>query len=224
MNNLSAEQLTSVDNAIDTKVNRLNNKGTIARIPGDWDFRSFGQTSVEMELVDATDKIFIKICNLFGVNPMIFQTNTTFSNVEQARADLITNLVLPMCCSLRDEENKMFLPAFGLNVSGKVQTRYTTDCDVSMCAELQDDNEKLATSLVNSWWLTINERRTLMSQEELVDPNADEILVPNNLVKLEDAIMPPETLQNTPYGSNGSSGANLSNSGANGAAPGKGNN
>jgi phage portal protein BeeE len=220
--NLNPEQLKSIDDAIGNKVNGKHNKGQVARIPGFWKYLEMGMSAVDMQMVDAGDKVFIKICNLYGVNPQIFMTATTFNNVEQARADLITNLVLPMCCSLRDEENKMFLPAFGLDVtpSGKVQTRFTTDVDVSTLSELQDDNEKLAQSLVSAYWLTINERRCMMGQEELTDPQADMLLVPNTLVTLEDAVMPPETLQTTPYGNSGNSRTGLAP--GNAGNPGKG--
>lgn len=223
--NLKPEQLSSIDTAIDTKVNHINNKGKIVRVPGKWEYHNFGQSSVDMEMVDAADKVFVKLCNGYGVNPQVFMTATTFNNVEQARADLITNLVLPMCCSLRDEENKMFLPAFGYNVnpSGNIKQRYTTDVDVSGLYELQDDVTKIATSLASAWGLTLNERRMLLNQEELEGDEGEVILVPNNLVTLDDAMMPPETLQNTPYGTGGNNQQNVSDSGGQDNGGGQGN-
>lgn len=213
MDKLSPEQLTSIDKAIDTKVNGKSNKGRIARLPGNWNHLNFGMSAVDMDLIDASDKVFIKICNLYGVNPQVFMTGTTFNNVSQARADLITNLVLPMCCSLRDEENEDFLKAFGMDSASqkKGAKKYTTDCDVSMMPELQEDMEKIATSLVSAWWLTPNMRLEAMGQEKSSDPLMDKVWIPNNLTLIDDAAMPVETIANSPYGLNGNNSGGVSN-------------
>lgn len=207
LDNLDAIQKSQVENVINRKVNNRDVKGAIATLQGEWGYLDIGQTSVDMELVASQEAVFIKLCNLYGVNPMMFLANATYENVQQARKDLITGLVLPMSCSLRDEMNRVLLPAFGLG------NTFTHDVDVSQLPELQNDMADLVTSLMGAWWLTPNQRLAAMNEEESDDPDMDKVWVPNSIVLMEDAAMTdtlnsfsddPAGNQNT--GGNGNSG------------------
>jgi HK97 family phage portal protein len=184
-NNLSKEQVAQADSAINTKINNKQMKSAVVQLPGKWGYNYIGQSAVDMELMEAQDKTFTRICNLLGCNPQLFMTGTTFNNVEQARKDLITNAILPDCASFRDEENRVLLQAFGYK-----QSDYCIDVDVTDLAELADDMDKLSTRVIANWTLTPNEKREELGFDALADPDMDVVLIPNNLIPIADAVLP----------------------------------
>jgi len=183
MDNLDPIQKSQVENVVGRKINNRDIKGAVAVLQGKWGYFNVGQSSVDMELVKGQEAVFIRICNLYGINPMMFLANATYENIQQARKDLVTGLVLPMAASLRDEMNRVLLPAFGL---GKT---YTHDVDIAQLPELQNDASQMILSLAGAWWLTPNQRLAAMNEEESDDPLMDERWIPNNLVLMEDAAM-----------------------------------
>jgi HK97 family phage portal protein len=186
-NNLSKEQVTQADNAINTKINNRAMRSAVAQLPGDWVYLFMGQSAVDMELLDAQDATFNKLCNLLGCNPQIFGSkDTTFNNVEQARKDLITNAIAPDACSFKDEENRVLLRAFGYD-----KAQFAIDIDISDLPELADDMDKITTRVISNWTLTPNERREELGFDPLPDPNMDLIYAPNNQTLLDDLAMPP---------------------------------
>ena len=183
LNDLDQVQVSQLRNTVDRKINNRDIKGAVATLQGKWGYLDLGQSSVDMELIKGQEAVFVRICNLFGINPMMFLTGSTYENIQQARKDLITNLVLPMCCSLRDEMNRALGKAFGLGNS------YTHDVDVAQLPELQNDTAALATSLQGCYWLTPDEKRMAMNEEPMEDDNSGKLWIPNNLVLMEDAAM-----------------------------------
>lgn len=183
LDNLNPIQKSQVESVINAKVNSRDRKSAVATLQGDWGYQDLGQTSVDMELVKSQEAVFIRLCNLYGINPMMFLAGATYENIQQARKDLITNLIMPMCCSLRDEMNRALLPAFGLSKA------FTHDIDVSQLPELQNDMSQLITSLATAWWLTPNQRLKAQNEEESTDPNMDKVWMPTTLTLMEDAAM-----------------------------------
>ena len=180
--NPTPTQIGQIRDVVDTNINGTNNKSNISFLGGsDYDYFNFGQSAVDMQLLDSQQQIFIRLCNVFGVPPAIFLTQTTYENLQQAVKTFLTNKIIPSACSFKDEENRVLLPAFGLDPS-----QYTTDIDATLITELSEDMTALATQLSLSNWKTINEKRKATGDEPLEDPNADKILVSNTLISLDD--------------------------------------
>lgn len=180
---LKPEKETAMRNAVDRKVNNRDMKGAVAWLQGDLGYLDLSMSSVDMELEDRKSNIFDRLCNLIGVPPDIFKTGQTYQNLVQARKDLITNLSLPDACKFRDEFNRVLLPAFNLN-----KQKYTTDVDITSIPELQDDMTSQTTALMAAWHLTPNQRLKEQNFEESTAEGMDDVWVPNNLVRMEDAI------------------------------------
>lgn len=212
---MTPEQETTIRSVIDRKVNYKEMKGAVAYVQGDLGVVDLAMSSVDMDLETSKDNIFDRACNLLSVPPHLFRTNATYENVIQARKDFIVNLMLPMACSLRDEMDRVLLPAFGLSKT------YTQDIDSSNIPELQDDMLKIVQALALAYWLTPNEKRVEQGQEKSEDPNMDKVWVPNTVVLMDDAAMPqsnpadfdPENNSDELLnGNNGDSGKGNSNS------------
>lgn len=180
---------TAVRGVIDRKVNNRDAAGSVAYIQGQLGYIDVAQTSQEMELEERKDNIFDRMCNMWGISPDLFKTGQTYQNLVQARKDLMTNVVIPMACTVNDEFKRVLLPAFGL-----YPVKYTIDIDVNMIIELQDDMVEQVNALVAAWWLTPNERRKEMHQAESDEEGMDDIWIQNTLVRMEDAAQPMDTV------------------------------
>lgn len=201
--NLTEKQVKAADAAINTKINNKAMKSAIVQLPGQWGYLFTGQSAVDMELLEAQDKTFQRICNLLGCNPQLFETQTTFNNVEQARKDLITNAILPDCASFKDEENRILLQAFGYT-----NTQYCIDIDVTDLPELQDDMKMLTDRTISNWTLSVNEKREELGFDPIPGPEGDIRFIPTLLTTMEDAAVPASSLTNdgSSFQDNGDSG------------------
>lgn len=220
-NNLDPKQKQSMDDAIDTKINNRHMKSAAAALPGKWGWLQLGLSSVDMGLVDATDKNFIGICNLFGWNSQSFLPGGTFNNVEQARKDNITNTILPDVASLTAERNRVYLQAFGLSPD-----QFCIEADVSDLAELSEDMVAKTTMVMATWPLTPNEMRKELGYDPMPDADMDNVYIPSTLTLLEDAALPGASLGGgfgDPAGNDapGATGGNNSANGGGKVPPGK---
>jgi HK97 family phage portal protein len=217
LDNLDAVQKSQVRGVVDARINNKDIKGAVATLQGEWGYLDLGQSAVDMELVKSQEAIFVRICNLFGINPMMFLANATYENIQQARKDLVTNLLLPMACSLRDEMNRQILPAFGLDPK-----QYTHDVDIGQLPELQNDMASLVASLATAWWLTPNQRLKIMNEEESDNPLMDEVWIPTGNQLIDDAAVSDtlNSFEDDPGANPGDS--NGKNPGVPGRKPGKG--
>lgn len=186
---LTPTRETNIRNAVDRKINNRDTRGAVAVLTGQFSYLDFSATAVEMDLELRKDNIFDRLCNLIGVPPDLFKTGQTYQNIMQARKDFITQKIIPMCCQFRDEFNRVLLPAFNLN-----KKIYTTDIDITLIPELQDDMSQMVTSLNVAWWMSPNEKRKEMNMEESDEEGADDIWIPNTYVRMEDAAQPMDML------------------------------
>lgn len=175
-------QGSAIQGVIDTKINNTAVKGAVATLGmGKWGYLDMGQTAIDLQLLQSQQSIFIRLCNLFGVPPAIWLTETTYENLQQAMKSLLTNKILPLASSFRDEENRVLIPAFGLDPN-----KITTDVDATMIPELSEDMAALTVQLSQSTWLTPNEKREAVGEEPDEDPSMDKHYIQNNYVAIED--------------------------------------
>lgn len=177
-------QETALREVLDRKVNNKDMKAAVAALQGDWGNIDLGLTSVEMELLAGGEKAFVRLCNLLDMPPALFIVDQTYENRAASIKDWLTNSVIPAACSLRDEMNRGLLPAFNMPAGTII------DNDISDIPELQEDLGKMVTWMALMPWMTPNEKREYLGEEQSTEDGMDEVWIPNNLVKLSDAGMP----------------------------------
>jgi len=112
-----------------------------------------------MELVKTMQMSLHQWCRVFGLPAVLFDVDTSsYNNYQNAMRDLITNTIMPMCCSLRDELNKWLVPRYGEDVY--------IDFDITALPEMQQDMERMVRSLRDANWLTMDEKRVAMNYSE----------------------------------------------------------
>lgn len=181
MRALTPKQDSQLDDVFDRKINNKAVKAAVARVQGDWGYLNVGLSSVDMELLDGQQRAFVRLCNLLDTPPALFLTDQTYENAIQSIRNWINNSLMPAACSLRDEMNRVLLPAFGLVGKG-----ITTDIDPSDLPELQADQAKMVQWLKDAWWLTGNQKLDYMNEEKSDDPLMEEIVIPSGMQLLSD--------------------------------------
>ena len=191
----TVEQANMIKRAVNEDINGVDNKGRINVLQTPWDYLNFGLSSVDMDLVNTLQLSLHQWCRVFGLPAVIFDTDTSsYNNYQNAMRDLMTNTIVPVCCSLRDELNKWLVPRFGENVY--------IDFDISALPELQQDLERMSRILRDAYWLTLDEKRSAMNYEER-GGIFDAAYVNQSLVPLEQITM-DLTVQDGNNGTNGS--------------------
>jgi phage portal protein BeeE len=157
--NFTIEQANIIKRAVNEDINSVDNKGKVAVLQTPWDYLNFGLSSIDMELVKTMQMSLQQWCRVFGLPAVIFDTDTSsYNNYHNAMRDLVTNTIVPMCCSLRDELNKWLVPRYG--------TEYYIDFDITALPEMQQDMERMVRSLRDANWLTMDEKRVAMNYSE----------------------------------------------------------
>lgn len=182
---LSPEQAQLVKSHLNSHVNGTDNKGNIDVFSTPWRYLDFGLSSTDMQLIEAQKVTLQKLCRVFGVPSILFDTdNSSYNNYQNALRDLVTNTIVPAIGTLRDEMNRWLVARNG-------NGNEYIDFDIQALPELQNDISKLVTGLVNASWLTYDEKRVACGYEPKggVYENA---FVNQGLVTLEQLAMESE--------------------------------
>jgi HK97 family phage portal protein len=191
LDNLTPEQAGQLKSVIDNKINNTAMKAAVATLQGKWEFLNIGKDSVDMQLLDSQDKTMERIAMALGVDPDILVPGQSFSNKEWAQKKFVTDLIMPMCNSLRDELNRVLVPSFG--------GREYLDYDFSTLPELQDDYSKMSVvynAMFDRGAITGNEYRQLLGFEVTTEQMHNKYLITGNYGLIEDVDVPEEDLSN----------------------------
>ena len=187
LDNLTPEQAGQLKSVIDNKINNTAMKAAVATLQGKWDYLDIGKDSVDMQLLDSQDKTMERIAMALGVDPDILVPGQSFSNKEWAQKKFVTDLIMPMCNSLRDELNRVLVPSF--------KGREYLDFDFSAIPELQDDYSKMSTvynGMFDRGAINGNEYRQLLGFEATTMPMHQKYLITGNYGLIEDVDVPNE--------------------------------
>jgi HK97 family phage portal protein len=165
-----------------------NNRNKIKLMAGDINVIPLGLSPVELALIEGEKWTFDMLCNVYKYSSVMFNNHdgNTESNVQEMRKDSYTRAVLPERIAQRDAFNRKIVPLFSK------KKKYFVDLDISGIAELQPDMSTMAKWLSISFWISPNEKRKMQDFDEDTDPNMDKFWIPNNLMLLENAALPPQ--------------------------------
>jgi HK97 family phage portal protein len=172
------DKVDALQKTLDDRYNGFMNRGKVIAFGSEVGYAQVGMSATDLQLLEAKQYSFETLCNVFGVPKEAFADDkgSTYNNKGGAMTQMVTNKIIPEWCSFRDQLNPFLLPKF--DAVGKK----FIDFDVSELPELQKDISALATALNTAWWLTGNEKRTVMEYEERPEPNMDQIIMPGNMM------------------------------------------
>lgn len=158
------------------------NAAAIAIANGDLGYINFGQTAVNMDIINQEKYTDEKICNIFHAPPGLWSAsaNATDNNIKAWMKQLITQAVIPELSSLRDDWNEVAKAYKDSNL----YVDYSLEC----YPELLEDMNQLATRLEKMWYYTGQEKRLMTGgDEDLTEPMLNKYFIPSSLKEISDA-------------------------------------
>jgi HK97 family phage portal protein len=187
---LDGEQISKINQQIDTKLTGADNYKRIVATNGIVDYKQIGMSPADLEIIKSIGADRDTLCRVFGVDPILMATDSaSYNNKEMAYKGLVTNTVIPILNMIRGMFNEV-----ALYYSLRDGVEYYIDYDVQAFPEMQKDMEKIVTQMKESWWITPNEKRDAMNYDRIEESDMDRILVPANLTYLDELGMSDQAL------------------------------
>lgn len=177
---LSTEQAGILKRKLNEEILGTDNSGKLALMNGDIGYQAFGLTGVELELLKQEEFSLQRMCNIYKAPAGLFlaNANATDNNIAAWNKQLVTQACIPALSELRDDWN---------DIASRYPDKIYVDYDLSVFPELQEDMEKVAKWCKESYWMTGNEKRLAMYQDEDSDePMMNTYLVPGTLRQISD--------------------------------------
>jgi len=193
-NAIKEDVLKEIGGINDARNSNVNAK-KIAALAGKWKYNPINLSPADMDLVKQSFLTFKKMCNVFGVSDIWFNSDTasTESNVREMVKQAYTNCVLPEVTSMRDAlQNNL---VYYKNDLGIKLPRYNDgvnriiDYDATDIVELQEDMANVTARFNNMPAFRVNDLFEAVGFGKLDDPNADVVLVKQGYVPLADAVL-----------------------------------
>lgn len=164
--------------AINATVNGNSNSGKIGLLNGDYSYLNFGLTAQDMQVMETEKFSDEKICMVFGFPyGLINQDKATYSNMKEYKKELVTGPVITALSSLRDDWNE---------IAKMYNDDIYVDFDMSVYPEMQEDLKDTATALKDIWFITGNEKRLRIGEDEDTEtPEMNMYLVPSGYVPIQ---------------------------------------
>lgn len=188
---LDGEQISKINQQIDTKLMGADNYKRIVATNGIIDYKQIGMSPADLEIIKSIGADRDTICRVFGVDPILFATDSSsYNNKELAYKGLVTNTVIPILNIIRDMFNYHLASYYSLRDG----VEYYIDYDAQAFPEMQKDMEKIVAQMKEAWWITPNEKRDAMNYDRLDQEDMDRVLVPTNLTYLDELGMSDKAL------------------------------
>ena len=180
---LEEEQAQAIKDRFDQLYRRgASSANDIIVTPVEMGWESIGLSPVDLNIKEGKKEILGELCNAYNVPIGMFSdTNSTENNMVESRKAFITDAVIPLVESRKQEEQRSIVNKFG--------DEYRIEYDYTIFHELQEDIHKLAETAEKMYWITPNEKRAMTGYDQDTDPMMNEKYFPSGLVPLEDLNM-----------------------------------
>jgi HK97 family phage portal protein len=188
---LDNTQMSDIQEKIDTKIKGVENFMNIVATNGAVDYKQIGMSPVDLQVLESLAVDRERICNAYGVDPIIFSTDSaTYNNKREAFRSLIMNVIVPLLNLYRDEFNRRLTESYDLK-----SEQYYIDYDLSVYPELKDDLKTQVEALDKAWWYTPNKKLEEMGQPTNPDPLMDKVYIPTNLQPIDSSMISDDTFE-----------------------------
>jgi HK97 family phage portal protein len=154
-----------------------DNAGDVIITPKKLSWVNFGLNASDVSLIEQYNASIKDLCNIYNV-PVQLLNNTdssSYNNMKEAKKALYQNAVIPELLKIKDELNRWLAPKYG--------NKLCIEFDFTVIPELQEEADKVVDQLAKAWWLTPNEKRSIMAYG--IDEENDvlnDYFIPANLI------------------------------------------
>jgi HK97 family phage portal protein len=184
LTSIDPTQRDTIKSVVDTKINNRNKKGAVAALQGDWGYLALGLSAVDLQLLEAMNISFARLCSLFRVSPNLFIAGQTRDNLREARKDHVTGKIMPDATSLDDELNRVFKHCFPGQIIAS---------DFSELPEMQyemDFINGIYKDMFQNGAVSIDEWRGAMGHDATGIPEHSQYFFTGNVIPISEAAMP----------------------------------
>lgn len=187
---LSTEQIDHLNDKIREKNTGTNNAHRITATNGMVNYQQIGLSPADLEVLKSIQFDANQLCKVFGVDPILFDTNSSsYNNKKEAYKALVNNVVIPALNLLKDGLDDCFM-----------EQDKGVAFSVAHFAEMQQDLGEMITSLEKAWWFTPNQKLEMMNREPSKDPLMNKVYIPSSYVPLDEVSVPMDVnLKNFDY-------------------------
>lgn len=181
---LNPGQVTSTEEAIQSKVNGAANRGKVVVSAMPLQATQLGLSPQALQIIESMNDDITVLCSLWGIDPILLGRGAgTYTNAPDARKALVVDVVIPYLNNFEQKLMNWLCPAFGMADGVK----YVIDFDTTVYSELQPDL-KLMKEIYGMPSITEDERRPLFNFDELGGELGAAILVDQGKITLQDVI------------------------------------
>jgi HK97 family phage portal protein len=191
-NNLTDEQAVQIRDRFKQNYMGLENAGEIIVTSANLRWQEIGLSPVDLNLIEADKNYLEKLAAIYRYPKEIITGSENVASQGVSDKQVITKCVLP---ALRRFDDCMTKWARLLYNDPTIRVI----SDTGYFPELEADREKQSKWLAQAWWITPNEKRTMMDYDDLPDENMDKVLVPGGVKTLEDIADPIEIDDETAF-------------------------
>lgn len=155
-------------------------KDAVFPMNGTGQYHKMGLTIADMQILEMGKFSMKQLCNIYGTSDILFNGdgNAKYSNYQEAREELITNVVLPELNSLRDARNRRFREQKVLKDSEVI------DFDPTVYQELEGSKKELV-EWMDKAPLSPDEQRIYLGEQPLGTPEMQKVYISRNKVPIE---------------------------------------
>lgn len=177
-NTLTEDQYKRLRKQLEEKYQGPSNARRAMILEGGLRWEQSSISPKDMDWLNGKNLAARDIAGVFGVPTQVIpiQGDQTFANYEQARLALYEDTVVPLGKDLANELTRFLQPYYA------DQPRIVVDEDT--IPALEEKRSKKWDSMKGAYWLTVNERREATGFDPVNVPEADEILIPSNLIPI----------------------------------------
>jgi HK97 family phage portal protein len=151
------------------------------------EFIRMGFSPVDLSILESSKLSFRQICNLYQFPAQLLNDMeaATYNNMREAKRALYEDVIIPEMHSVRDEFNRVLVPAYGENLY--------LDLDTTGIAVLQDDKKALAETFNLCPFISNWDKQRAMGFTE--DRNFPQYTLPTSLMTLDQLNEAPEDIE-----------------------------
>lgn len=176
---MAQDKIEQVQELWNQRINDKSKRGQVALGNSKLGYINFGVSAETMKLIEALNYTGFKLCQLWGIDPMLFSSDAKYDNKQIAYEQFIKQVVLPYQTKKEEALNRWLTEPF----SRKSNQNFVLDYDTSIYPELSPSKEQKE-------WLksicSVNEMRIIEGYDTIDNPAYNSVLVNAGIIMLDD--------------------------------------
>lgn len=177
---LTAEQLPKLAQQLREKWDGTMNKNRVGALSIPMQYQSIALSPVALDILKGMEYDDEKLCNLWGINPALFRSDSKYDNLNEAKKQMVMDVCLPYLKQVEQGLTNFLIPAFPKEAD-------YLDFDISEYSELQADSKIVMETYWKGGLATLNECRIMLGLDEMNEEWANVIFTDGNRITLEQA-------------------------------------